>query len=210
MTTLLNLDIIPKSQSLFLYGTISCGADTWSSSLGKGRQVFSYDSRLRSEDTLHRTNYQRTNWSKYPNLDLLLVHSTKMDKLHDKWMNDWGHPTRAKHILVIHGPQALTAFNGKGFKSWSKVIRGRGYETHTWHMDAIQCGSAIYSSHLATFCFPGDSPHQLPLQLPIDKTIRPCRKSNQNLWDGSDKIPPTLTHGAFSAPNSPQLGWNII
>ena len=110
VTTLVNLEDTPKPLPPFLYGSISCGADTWSTSLSRGRQVFSFDSRLRSEDSLHRTNYHRTNWSKYPNLDLLLVQDNKMDKFHRHWMKDWGHPDRAKHILVVHGSTALTSF----------------------------------------------------------------------------------------------------
>ena len=129
--TLINLETTPKSQPLCLYGSISCGADTQSGFLGKVRQVFSFDSRLRSEDSLHRTDYYRTNWSKYSSFDLLLVHDTKMDKLHNNWIEDWADPSRAKKIIVIHGTQALTAFGGKGIKSWSKAIRGRGYNTHT-------------------------------------------------------------------------------
>ena len=98
-----------------------------------------------------------------------------MDKLHNQLMKDWGYPNRARHILVIHGRQALTAFNGNGFKSWSKTISGRGYNTHTWQVDAMQCGASIHSNHLVTFCFPENSPHQLPSKLKVDTSIRPCR-----------------------------------
>ena len=73
MTTYTNLEKSPNTQSPFLYGTISCGADTWDSALGKGKLEFSYDSRLRSESPLHLTNYYRTKWSKYPTLDLLII-----------------------------------------------------------------------------------------------------------------------------------------
>ena len=170
-----NLENTPRSQPLFLYGSISCGADTWSSSLGKGRQVFSFDSRLRSEDTFYRTSYYRTNWSKYPNLDLLLVQGNKTDQFHEQWMTDWWYPSRARNILVIHRPHTLTAFNGKGFNSWSKVIRGRGYNTHTWHVNAVHYEASIYASHLVKFCYPKASPLALPPKLPKDGNVRACR-----------------------------------
>ena len=95
---LANLEEAPRDQSPFLYGTLQCGADTWQSTLGKGRQIFSYDSRLRSSDESHRTNYYRTKWDTYPQLDLLIVMDDKMDKFHDRWMTDWGRPSRAKNI----------------------------------------------------------------------------------------------------------------
>ena len=123
MTTLLNLEGTPDFQHLFLYGSIACGADTWEESLGKGRQVFSFDHQLKSEKG---TNYFRTNWSKYPSIDLLLVQDVELNKLHKQWMEDWGHPSRARHLLVFHDPDFLTARGGKGFKSWSKTIRRRG------------------------------------------------------------------------------------
>ena len=160
VTTLLNLEDTPKSLPLFLYGSISCGADTWSVSLGKGRQVFSCDDRLRSKKTLHRSNYHRTKWSKYPNLDLLLVCMDNMDDSEHGWMKDWGYPNRSKNILVLHGLQALTSCAGKGYKSWCKLIRGRGYQTHTWHVNAVHCGASVYSRYIATFCYPQDSSQQ--------------------------------------------------
>ena len=143
MTTLTNLEETPHTQTPFLYGTISCGADTWANALGKGRQVFSYDSRLRSEDPLHRTNYHRTNWTKYPNLNLLIVQENTIDKINQLWMKDWGQPDRARHILVFHGVQTLTAHLEKGYKSWSKCIRGKGYNTVTWHIEATKCGASL-------------------------------------------------------------------
>ena len=90
-------------------------------------------------------------------------------------MKDWGHPSRANYIIVVHGPQALTDFGGKGIKSWSNVIRGRGHDTHTWHMDDTQCGASMYSNHIVTFCFPWDSLYQLPLKISTDPDIRSCR-----------------------------------
>ena len=118
MTTLTNLEATPASQPLFLYGTISCGADTWSGALSKGRQVFSVDSRLRSEDPTHRTNYHRTKWSTYPNLDLLVVMNDDKTFWKQSWMEDWGQPLRAKNLLVFHGLQVLTLHQGKWLKAW--------------------------------------------------------------------------------------------
>ena len=120
MTMFTNLEAAPRNQSSFLYGTLQCGADTWQSTLGQGQQIFSYDSRLRGSDKSHRTNYFRTKWDTYPQLDLLIVMDEKMDSFHEHWMADWGRPSRAKHILVFHGLEFLVSFGGKGFKSWGK------------------------------------------------------------------------------------------
>ena len=73
MTMLTNLEINPSCQPIFLYGTTSCGADILNAVLGKGRLIFSVNSRLRSENPVHRTKYFRTEWSKYPKMDLLAV-----------------------------------------------------------------------------------------------------------------------------------------
>ena len=175
VTTLMNLEDTSKFLPHILYGSISCGAGTWSTSLRQGEQVFSFDSRLRSEDSLHRTNYHRTNWSKFPSLDLLLIHENKMDKLHHRWMKDWGHPDRAKNILVVHGSTALTSFEGKWYKAWCKEIRGRQYRTHTWHVNAIHCGASMYSRYIVTFCYSSNISHLPPSSLPKDLNIRPCR-----------------------------------
>ena len=172
---LTNLEESPRGQSSFLYGTLKCGADTWRSALGRGRQVFSFDSRLRSDDKSHRTNYYRTNWGDYPQLDLLVVMDNGMDKFHDHWMEDWARLSRARHMLVFHGIQLLTSFGGKGFKSWGKVIRTRGYETHTWHIDATKCGASLWSNYVVTFCYPKDSPCKFPLNLGNNISVRPCR-----------------------------------
>ena len=201
----MNLEDIPKSQPPFLYGSISCGADTWKSSLSRGRQVFSFDSRLRSEDGLHRTNYHRTNWSKYPSLDLLLVQDKNMDKLHHQWMKDWGHPDRAKHILVVHGSDALISFDGKGYQSWCKNMQGRGYTTHTWHANAIHCGASIYSSYIVTFCYPAGSPHQPPLVLPRDPNVRPCQNLIRTYGIYKSGYLPTSLMKPSSHPMYPNL-----
>ena len=169
MTTLVNLESTSNSQPLFLYEFIACGADTWTGSLGKGRQVVSCDKRLRSENKIHRTNYFRTNWSKYSSLDLLLVQDNHLDKQHKQWMVDWGDPSRARHLLLLHGAEFLTAGEGKRFKSWCKAVRGKGYDIHTWHVNAIHCGSSLYSNHVVTFCYPKGS--RMGLQ-----------KHDQDLW----------------------------
>ena len=120
MTTFANLENPPTNQPPFKYGTISCGADTWVSALGKGEQVFSCDGRLRSQSVKHRTNYYRTKWSQYSSLDLLIVCESKMDKLHDAWMDEWGSPNRAKNILVFHDISFLMSKQGNGYKTWGK------------------------------------------------------------------------------------------
>ena len=107
----------PSNQYPSLYGTLMCGADTWTSALGKERRVFSFNSRLRSQYVYHRTNYYRTKWTNYPSLDLLIVKDEHMGKMHDHWMEDWAKPSRAKHLLVFHGMEALLLYGGKGFKS---------------------------------------------------------------------------------------------
>ena len=175
MTTVTNLEESPSTMSPFLYGTISCGADTWSGALGGGRQVFSMDSRLRSDYSTHRTNYHRTDWSKYPNLDLLIISKIVKSKKDMKWMDDWGKPERARNLLVIDSPEILTDQQGKGYKGWCKVMKGKGYDLHTWHVKATECGASIRSTYIVTFCYSGTSTMLLPLQLPISKVIRPCQ-----------------------------------
>ena len=172
---LTNLDDAPRAQSSFRYGTLQCGADTWDSALGRGRRVFSCDSRLKSDIPLHRTNYYRTNWANYPPLDLFVVMDNGTNKLHDAWMRDWGNLSRSKHLLVFRAPKFLISFNGKGFKSWGKIIKARGYDTHTWHIEATKCGASIWSNYVVTFCFPGGTSTCLPPHLGNTVTTRPCR-----------------------------------
>ena len=174
MTILNNLEETPNTLATFRYGTISCGADTWSSALGKGSQVFSYDSRLRSNNSIHRTNYHRTNWAKYPNLNLLIVQENTTNKISPLWLKDWGCPDRARHILVFHGLQSLTSQLGKGYKNWCQGIRGRGYDTVTWQIEATKCGASLWSSYLVTFCYPKDSNFQPPVHLDTSTVTRPC------------------------------------
>ena len=174
MTTLNNLEETSRTKTPFLYGTISCGADTWVNALGKGRQVFSYDGRLRSNNDIHRTNYHRTNWSKYPNLNLLIVQENTSNKISPLWLKDWGCPERARHILVFHGIRSLTSQLGKGYKNWCKGIRGRGYDTVTWQIEATKCGASLWSSYLVTFCYPKGTKLQPPLQLDTTTVTRPC------------------------------------
>ena len=161
--------------SPFLYGTISCGADTWSGALGGGRQVFSVDSRLRSDNLSHRTNYHRTDWSKYPNLDLLIISNIIKSRKDRKWIEDWGRPERARNLLVFDGPGILTDQQGKGYKGWCKVMKGKGYNIHTWHVKATECGASIRSTYIVTFCHSAPATMILPLQLPISKVLRPCQ-----------------------------------
>ena len=174
MTILNHLEETPNTLATFLYGTISCGADTWVSALGKGSQVFSYDGRLRSKDTIHRTNYHRTNWAKYPNLNLLIVQENTNSKISPLWLKDWGSPTRARNILVFHGIHSLTCQLGKGYKNWCKEIKGRGYNTVTWQIDASKCGASLWSSYLVTFCYPKGNKLKPPLRLDGTTVIRPC------------------------------------
>ena len=111
---------------------------------GKGTAHFSFDSRVRGKDSSHRTNYFRTNWAKYPTLDLLIIKDDHAGNFHDRWMEDWASPSRAKHLLVFHGVKILTLYSGKGFQSWGKSMRGRGYNIQTWHMDATKCGASLW------------------------------------------------------------------
>ena len=205
MTILTNLEESPKDLSSFLYGTLNCGADTWRSTLGRGRQIFSFDSRLRSSDKSHRTNYYRTNWGKYPQLDLLVVMDNRMDKFHDHWMEDWGRLSRSKHILVFHGIQLLTSCGGKGFKSWGKQIRTRGYDIHTWHIDATKCGASLWSNHVVTFCFPKGSSAFLPMHLGDNSPVRPCRNLIRMYGVHSSKYHPASSLVPSSQPTQNNL-----
>ena len=171
---LMNLEETPEPGPPFLYGTIACGADTWRNALGRGHQIFSYDSRLRSADPKHRTNYHRTNWNKYPSLNLLVVQENTNSKINQLWMKDWGFPHRATHLLVFHGNQTITHQLGNTYKAWCKCVRGRGYDTTTWHMDSVKCGASLWSSYLVTFCYPKNSKLRPPLFLDSEKIIRPC------------------------------------
>ena len=174
MTILNHLEETPNTLATFLYGTISCGADTWVSALGKGSQVFSYDGRLRSKNTIHRTNYHRTNWAKYPNLNLLIVQENTNSKISPLWLKDWGSPIRARNILVFHGIHSLTCQLGKGYKNWCQGIKGRGYDTVTWQIDASKCGASLWSGYLVTFCYPKGNKLKPPLQLDSTTVTRPC------------------------------------
>ena len=200
MTTLANLEETPARQPLFLYGTISCGADTWNSALGKGRQVFSMDSRLRSEDPTHRTNYHRNNWSKYPNLDLLIVKNSQANKASQHWVTEWGQPSRAKNMLVFHGLEVLTLNQGKWFKAWCKNINGKGYEIQSWHIQATDCGASIRSTYLVTFCFSQKLDYPPPLQLPTSKATRPCHNLIRTYGILRSLYHPTTSMKASTSP----------
>ena len=53
-------------------------------------------------------------------------------------------------------------------------MRGRGYDTVTWHIEATQCGASLWSSYLVTFCYPKGTKLQPPLQIDMTTVIRPC------------------------------------
>ena len=133
------------------------------------------DSRLCSEDSSHRTAYHQTNWSKYPNLDLLIITNIMQSRDSCKWMEDWGQPERAKKLLVFHSPEVLTSRQGKWYKGWCKVMKGKGYNVHTWHIKSTECGASIRTSYIVTYCYSGMTTTSLPLQLPISKTTRACQ-----------------------------------
>ena len=129
-----NLEISPNDEHTFTYGTISCGADTYSGTWSKGKQVFSCDNRLRSKCESHRTNFFRTQWEKYKQLDLLVVMDTSINKLHSGWMNTWGHIHKARCLLVFHSEDVLVSSRGVGFQKWCKTMRGRGYDLSLIHI----------------------------------------------------------------------------
>ena len=123
---------------------------------------------------MHRTNYHRTNWDRYPSLNLLIVQEKTICKVNQLWMKDWGYPHRATNILVFHGPQTLTSQLGKGYKNWSKCVRGRGYNTVTWNVESTKCGASLWAKYLVTFCYPKGSIIHPPLHLDTSTTVRPC------------------------------------
>ena len=176
MTMTTHLEISPTDTRTFRYGTISCGADTYSGIWTKGTQVFSCDDRLRSNESSHHPNFFRTPWKKYGHLDLLVVMDLAMDQLHHAWINVWGHIDRANCLLIFHRDQFLSSHNGNGLQRWCKLIRGRGYDLRTWHLEAVSSGAAIWSRHTVSFCFPAGTHNQLPTHLPTghDKIPRSC------------------------------------
>lgn len=109
MTTLPNLEETQNTKTPFLYGTLSYGVDTWWSAFEKEKYGFSYNSRLRSEHISNRTNYHRTDWTTYPDMDLFIFQNNKIDKFHNQWMEDWGHQDRDEHVLLIHGVEFITS-----------------------------------------------------------------------------------------------------
>ena len=133
------------------------------------------DARLRSNDPRHRTNYHRTVWSKYPNLDLLIINNLDITKSKHHWETDWGTPTRARNLLVFHSDKILTSYEGKWFKSWCKDMKVRGYNVNSWQIQATECGASIWSSYFVTFCYSGSSHVDLPLQLGTPGAKRACR-----------------------------------
>ena len=178
MTMIANLEISLSDRRTFNYGTISCGADTYSGVWTKGTQVFSYDDRLRSSAKSHHTNFFRTPWKKYGCVDLLIVTDSDTDQAHHDWVNTWGYSHRATNLLVFHSDNILTSHKGNGFKKWCKLIRGRGYDIRTWHLNAVQSGAAIWSKYTVSFCFPMGAHTKLPTHLPIGHDTSPRSCSN--------------------------------
>jgi len=150
--TVTNLEVTPTSQYPFLYCIISCGTDTLKGALSKGKHI-SMDSRLRSEDPTHCTNYHRTNWSKLPSLDLLMILNLVTNKTSQDWMTEWGWPARGKELASLPWIQVIASHQGKRFKGWCKVIKGKGYDIYIWNLQATECGASIWSRYLGTFCF---------------------------------------------------------
>ena len=177
MTMSTNLEISPTDKRTFEYGTIACGADTYDGIWTKGKHIFSCDPTLRSECKSHRSNFFRTRWEKYNQLDLLIAMDNNMNKLHSGWIDTWGHTDRAKCLLIFHGSDALVASNGGGFQKWCKRMRGQKYDLRTWHINATHCGAAVWSNYTVSFCFPEESPHKIPNQFNMDKEKAPrsCR-----------------------------------
>ena len=197
---LANLEVTPASQPPFTFGTISCGADTWKVALGRGRQAFSMDSRLRSDDTSHRSNYHRTNWSKYPNLDLLIIKINDTRKCNLNWMAEWGHPSRARNLLVFHAPEVVMSGQGKWFKAWCKDIKGRGFDMHSWHIQATDCGASIWSSYFVTFCFSTSTQLDLPVKIGTKGPIRACRNLIRTYGVSASKYHPISSMIATTSP----------
>ena len=178
MTMTTNLEISLSDKRTFNYGTISCGADTCSGVWTKGNQVFSYDDRLRSNSKNHHTNFFRTPWKKYGCVDILMVTDSDTNQAHRDWVNIWGYPHRATNLLVFHQDEYLTSHQGNGFKKWCKLIRGRGYDIRTWHLNAVQSGAAIWSRYTVSFCFLMGTHTKLPTYLPIGHDTDPRACSN--------------------------------
>ena len=120
-------------------------------------------------------------------------------------MEDWGKVSRAKHLLVFHGSQFLTSYNGKGFKTWGKTIKSRGYDTHTWYIDASRCGASIWSKYVATFCFPLGSQDSLPPQLGDNVSVRPCRNLIRTYGVHPSNYHPTSALTPSTSPSQTNL-----
>ena len=69
----------------------------------------------------------------------------------------------------------LTSYQGKWFRAWCKDIKGKGYDTQTWHIQATECGVSIWSTYLVTFCFSEKLKCHPPLQLSTNGTFRSCQ-----------------------------------
>ena len=93
MTTRTNLEVSTLDRDNFLYGTISCGVDTWSGIWNKGVLVFSCNHRLRSDNKVHRMSYSRTKWFKHPSFDFIVVRNTKNTSFQHPWIERLGVPS---------------------------------------------------------------------------------------------------------------------
>ena len=89
-----------------------------------------------------------------------------------------GLPPPGKKILVFHQDEYFTSHQGNAFKRWCKLIRGRGYDIRTWHLNAIQSGAAIWSRYTVSFCFPIGTHTNLPTHLPMGQDTDPRSCSN--------------------------------
>jgi len=140
----------------------------------------------------------------------------KFDALHHKWIQDWAHIHRAQYLLVFHTPDFILSHQGKGFKTWCKLIRGRGYDLHTWHIDASKYRAAKWYRYMVSFCYPLGTPYKLPQSLHTKDIPRPCCNANRtygipnkNFCTGITIFP--FTHPTWSnVMGKYRAGWYII
>ena len=175
MTMFVTLGSNLDDHCIFTFGTISCGMDTWSGVWSKGTLIVTYDSLIRNNKSNHHTHFYHTDWNRYPTLDLLVVQDEGHQKFNERWTAYWCCPSKAWHLLIFHFFPTLVSTQGWGFKRWYKEIRVNGYDLHSWHVRANQCGLTMWSHYLVTFCFSFLSSHPLPLKLPVADNPRSCR-----------------------------------
>jgi len=175
MTMKETMEIAPQFPQTFTYGTFSCGVDTWRSVFSKGSELFSCDGQVCSNNISHYTNYYHVDWSKFQNLDILIIVDHGSQVFHTRWTTDLGHPSRARNILVVHTFDSVIAQQGQGHKYWSKRMREAGYNLHVWHVRSEQCGSIMWSHHLVTFCYTNHSNSTSPPSLLTTNPLRSCK-----------------------------------